>query len=123
MLLAASGFFELQIVMLVGREEPQVLISPTVVGREELPVATMACIANIHFMALQADTGMPVVIVPTNAPGPENRFAPKRRGRPPRPPQVPPRVPTQLVDPDFPDFTLQELSKRASYYTCLRLFI
>ena len=109
MLLAASGFFELQIVMLVGREEPQLLISPTVVGREELPVATMACIANIHFMALQADTGMPVVIVPTNAP--------RRRGHPPG------RVPTQLVDPDFPDFTSQELSKRASYYTCLLLFI
>ena len=80
-------------------------------------MATMACIANIHFIALQADTGMPVVIVPTNAPGPENRFAPRCRRR------VPGRVPTQLVDPDFPDFTSQELSKRASYYMCLRLFI
>ena len=53
MLVAASGFFEIQIVMLAGDKEPQLLISPTVVGRDKLPAVAMACIANVHYIALR----------------------------------------------------------------------
>ena len=52
MLVAASGFFEIQLVVFVGKGEPQLLISPTVSGRDELPVVVIACVANVHYMAL-----------------------------------------------------------------------
>ena len=52
-LYAATAVFNLQIVMLVGRGEPQLLASPQVMSSSVSPVATLANVNNVHFMALQ----------------------------------------------------------------------
>lgn len=52
MLWAASAVFEMQFITLVGQGEPQLIIAPNLVGRDQVPVAAIANISNTHFMAL-----------------------------------------------------------------------
>jgi hypothetical protein len=53
MLYAASAVFELQIVMIVGDGEPQLIAAHTVAGRSDpLPMAVIANVCNVHFWAL-----------------------------------------------------------------------
>ena len=53
MLVAASAIFEVQIVMFVGAGEPHLLMSPTLAGRSQIHTITLACISNVHFVALR----------------------------------------------------------------------
>ena len=53
MLVAASAIFEVQIVVFVGAGEPHLLMSPTLAGRSQIHTITLACISNVHFVALR----------------------------------------------------------------------
>ncbi len=53
-LYAASALFECQIVIWNSGEEPQLLVSPTLQGMQEIPVMVIACINRQHFVAFES---------------------------------------------------------------------
>ena len=55
MLTAASGLFGMQIIVFVGRGDPQLLAAPSVQNLLIAPMATIACVANVHFFAVHPE--------------------------------------------------------------------
>ena len=52
MLLAATAVFHMQLVIIMGKAEPQLIASTCIMGHAELPVAAIARVNNKRFMAL-----------------------------------------------------------------------
>ena len=64
MMYAASAVFGVQIVMLIGRDEPQLIAAAPILGRNGVPVALIANLANIHFFALKPRQQLDAIVHP-----------------------------------------------------------